>query len=206
MPAAYRCSYRRQDMMCCRATFARLDGLLLPGGGDIMPTRYDETPHMKLGSTEPERDELELAFSRWALEEGKPVLGICRGIQVMNVAAGGSLYQDIPSQFRTRLRHATDLSLARQTIAHDIAIEPQSRLAGLVGGEPLPVNSWHHQAIKDLGGGFVVTARAADGIIEAFESPQHPFAIGVQFHPEDLYESDERVRRLFRAFVDACRG
>ena len=160
---------------------------------------------MKLGSTEPERDELEITLGRWALDEGKPVLGICRGIQVMNIAAGGSLYQDIPSQYRTRLRHATDLSLARQTIAHDITIDPQSRLAGMVGTEPLPVNSWHHQAIKDLGSGFVVTARAADGIVEAFELPQHAFAVGVQFHPEDLYLADERVARLFSAFVDACR-
>ena len=189
-----------------RETFERLDGLLLPGGGDIEPARFGEAPQPELRGREPQRDDLELALCRWALAEGKPVLGICRGIQVMNVAAGGTLYQDIPSQYATTIRHASDLSLPRGYIAHDVVIEPGSRLAALVGSEPLPVNSWHHQAVKDVGHTLVVSARAADGIIEGLEIPAHRFAVSVQFHPEDLYEGHERIRRLFAGFVAACRG
>jgi len=189
-----------------RETFERLDGLLLPGGGDIEPARFGEAPHPDLRGRELQRDDLELALCRWALAEGKPVLGICRGIQVMNVAAGGTLYQDIPSQYATTIRHASDPSLRRGYIAHDVVIEPGSRLAALVGGEPLPVNSWHHQAVKDVGRTLVVSARAADGIIEGLEIPAHRFAVSVQFHPEDLYEAHERIRRLFAGFVAACQG
>lgn len=189
-----------------RETFARLDGLLLPGGGDIAPAEFGEQPHPELGGTEPQRDRLELTLCRWALAEDKPVFGICRGIQVMNVAAGGSLYQDIPSQYTTSISHATDLSLPRAYIAHDVAVGAGSRLAALVGVEPLPVNSWHHQAVKGVGRGLVVTARADDGIIEGMEAPLHRFAVSVQFHPEDLYETSGRVRRLFAGFVAACRG
>lgn len=188
-----------------RTTFDRLDGLVLPGGWDVVPEEYGEQPHARLGKTEPERDALELCLCRWALAEGKPMLGICRGIQVMNVAAGGTLYQDIPSQYPTPICHATDPSLPRHYIAHDITLDPSSRLAALVGAAPLPVNSWHHQAIKELGQGLVVSARAGDGIIEGVEMPGHPFAVGVQFHPEDLYEEDGRIRRLFAAFIAACR-
>jgi putative glutamine amidotransferase len=187
-----------------RATLQRLDGLLLPGGGDIAPTRFGEQPHARLGGIEPERDDLEIHLCQWALEGGKPVLGICRGIQVMNVAAGGTLYQDIPSQYTTTIRHPSDLAQPRGFLAHDVIVQPGTRLAGLVGAGPLPVNSWHHQAAKDVGRGLVVTARSADGIIEAMEAPEHPFAVAVQFHPEDLYTADERIRRLFAGFVEAC--
>jgi putative glutamine amidotransferase len=187
-----------------RETFARLDGLLLPGGGDLAPAEYGEQPHEKLGFTEPQRDSLELALCRWALAEDKPMLGICRGIQVMNVTAGGTLYQDIPSQYKTGIVHASDLALPRGFLAHDVAIEPSSRLAALLGGETLTVNSWHHQAVKDVGRGLVVTVRAGDGIVEGLEAPDKHFAIGVQFHPEDLYEISERVRRLFGSFIAAC--
>jgi len=188
------------------ATFARLDGLLLPGGWDVAPAEYGELPHPKLGKIEPERDALELALCRRALAEGKPMLGICRGIQVMNVAAGGTLYQDIPSQYATTICHATDQNMPRGHIVHDVLVEPSSRLAALVGDGALPVNSWHHQAIKVLGQGLVISARADDGIIEGVEAPEHPFAVAVQFHPEDLYEIDDRVRRLFAGFIAACGG
>jgi len=188
-----------------RAVLDRLDGLLLPGGVDIAPAEFGEQPHPKLGQVEPERDRLELPLCRWALAEGKPVLGICRGIQVMNVAAGGTLYQDIPAQYATQIVHAADTSLPRGYIAHDILSQPTSQLAVHVGGGSLHVNSWHHQAVKDLGAGFVVSARAPDGLIEGIEMPRHRFAIGVQFHPEDLYQADERIRRLFVGFVAACK-
>jgi putative glutamine amidotransferase len=187
-----------------RAIFARLDGLLLPGGGDVAPTYYGEEPHSKLGSVEPERDDLELSMCRWALDEEKPVLAICRGIQVMNVAAGGSLYQDIPAQYATEITHASDPALPRGYLAHTVALEPGSRLALLAGSAALSVNSWHHQALKRLGRGLAVSARAPDGIVEGVERPGHRFAVGVQFHPEDLYAADERVHRLFAGFVTAC--
>lgn len=189
-----------------RDTFERLDGLLLPGGLDVAPAEYGEAPHPRLGSVEPERDRVELTLCRWALAGEKPVLGICRGIQVMNVAAGGTLYQDIPSQYKTDIAHASDQTLPRAYLAHNVALEPGMRLTRLVGAEPLPVNSWHHQAIKDLASGLVVSARSADGIIEGAEVPGHRFAVSVQFHPEDLYRLDERIQRLFAGFVAVCGG
>jgi putative glutamine amidotransferase len=187
-----------------RTIFARLDGLLLPGGVDVDSAEFGESPHPKVGTVEVERDKLELPLCRWALAEGKPVLGICRGIQVMNVAAGGTLYQDVPAQYTTTIAHATDTALPRGFLAHDVLLQADTRLAMLVGRDPLMVNSWHHQAIKAVGRGLVVSARARDGIIEAVEAPEHRFAVGVQFHPEDLYETSERLQRLFAGFVAAC--
>lgn len=187
-----------------RAIFARLDGLLLPGGGDIDPGRYGDAPHPRLGKLEPERDEAELALARWALDEGKPVLGICRGQQVLNVAAGGDLYQDMPSQCPGSVIHQPSRRLPRGYLAHHIVLERASRLAAIVGDDDLPVNSWHHQAVRRVAGGLVVSARAADGAIEGLEAPGHRFALSLQCHPEDLYEADERLHRLFRAFVAAC--
>jgi putative glutamine amidotransferase len=188
-----------------RAIFARIDGLLLPGGVDIDPAEFGEKRHPKLGDVEPERDALELALCRWALAENKPLLGICRGIQVVNVAAGGALYQDIPSQCATTIKHETP-GQPRAFLAHDVLLEAKTRLAGLVGAEPLPVNSWHHQAVKAVGRGLIVSARAGDGIVEALEAPERHFAVAVQFHPEDMYATSERIARLFAGFVAACTG
>jgi len=187
-----------------RAVFARLDGVLLPGGVDIDPAEFGETPHPLLGKVDRERDHLELTLCRWALAEDKPLLGICRGIQALNVAAGGTLYQDIPAQYPTSVTHSTT-GEARGFLAHDVLIERGTRLAALLGADPLPSNSWHHQAVKDVGRGLIVTAQAGDGIVEAMEAPGLRFAVAVQFHPEDLYETSERMRRLFTGFVEACR-
>jgi len=182
---------------------ARLDGLLLPGGVDIDPAQYGEAPHPRLGEVDAARDELELALCRMALLEGKPVLGICRGIQIMNVAASGTLYQDIPAQCATAIVHSTP-GQPRDFIAHEVVVGQGTRLAAIAGDEPLATNSWHHQALRDIAAPFVVTARASDGIVEAIEAPGQSFAVGVQFHPEDLYAGNERIRRLFVAFVTAC--
>jgi putative glutamine amidotransferase len=188
-----------------RMLFEQADAILLPGGGDIASHFFDEMPHPSLSDVQSARDELELTLARWGLEEGKPLLGICRGIQVMNVAAGGSLYQDIASQSPHTSRHdyfhASDYP--RDFLAHPVAIEPGSRLGTVLGVDHLSVNSLHHQALKEVPPAYRVVARSPDGVIEGIEASHHPFAIGVQWHPEELVASQEAARRLFLAFAEA---
>jgi putative glutamine amidotransferase len=139
------------------------------------------------------------------MEEGLPVLAICRGIQVLNVALGGSLYQDIEEQVPGAQKHNWHPGYARNHLPHTVDVSPQTRLARILGTTTLPVNSRHHQALKKVAPGLAVAARSPDGIIEAVEGEDHPFAIAVQWHPEDLI-TDERAQRLFDALVDACRA
>jgi len=165
-------------------------GLLLTGGADVAPERYGEARHSTVTDVDPARDEYEIALVRAALAAGLPLLAICRGLQVMNVAAGGSLVQDIPSQFGTSVRH--QVANPKDAIAHDIVVSPGSRLAELMGTAVargrLPVNSRHHQAVQRVADGFVVTADAPDGVVEALELPQARFCVGVQWHPENFVE------------------
>ncbi len=185
-----------------RALFEAADGLLLPGGGDVAPHYYGEEPLPELGSVEDDRDAAELLLARWALEEGKPTLAICRGIQVLNVAAGGTLYQDLPTQYGVELDHLESTRRkARAHIAHGLDVVPNTRLAEAVGPGRHPVNSHHHQAIKDLGRGLLVTGRSEDGLIESVESESAPWVVGVQCHPEELWQEHEWALSLFRAFV-----
>ncbi len=193
------------DRALLRTLYGRLDGLLLSGGGDIDPTYYGEARHEKCGLPSPERDETELALIRWAVEDGMPLLAICRGIQVLNVALGGTLYQDIEAQAPGAERHSWSPGYPRDYIAHSVSIEPQTRLAHIVGADPLPVNSFHHQSVKDVAPGLTVTARAPDQIIEAVEANGHAFVVGVQWHPEGLASSDTRAQGLFDALVTVCR-
>jgi putative glutamine amidotransferase len=188
-----------------RTLYDRLDGLLLSGGGDIDPSYYGESRHEKCGLPSPERDETELTLIRWAIDEGMPLLAICRGIQVLNVALGGTLYQDLQAQAPEAERHSWSPGYPRDYIAHAVSIGPQTRLARIVGADPLPVNSFHHQAIKDVAPGLTVTARAPDQIIEAVEANGQAFVVGVQWHPEGLARDDVRAQRLFDAQVKACR-
>ncbi|MBF6589870.1 MAG: gamma-glutamyl-gamma-aminobutyrate hydrolase family protein [Ktedonobacterales bacterium] len=181
----------------------RLDGLLLSGGGDLAPAHYGESPRPECGVPEVERDVTELALARHALLAKLPVLGICRGHQVLNVALGGTLYQDISTALPEARRHDCH-DRARDYRAHSIEIEPGSRLAAMLGTRQHAVNSLHHQALHRLGEGVRVLARAEDGIIEAIEVRGHPFALAVQFHPEELAPADEPSQRLFSAFVRAC--
>jgi putative glutamine amidotransferase len=188
-----------------RAIAERLDGVLLSGGGDVDPARYGEEPIPQLGLVEPERDELELALARIALDDEQPVLGICRGMQTLNVAQGGTLYQDIGAQQPKAIRHDYhSYEGPRDLRAHEISVADGSPLATIVGGSRYAVNSFHHQAVKEPGKGVKIIGWAEDGLAEAMMVEEHPFALAVQYHPEELVDSDPAAQRLFEAFVRAC--
>lgn len=182
-----------------------LDGLLLSGGADVDPALYGEASHAKLRRVIPERDAFEIALCRAALQRDLPVLAICRGQQVLNVACGGSLVQDIPSQLDGTVDH--DPKQERALPAHGVRIESGSRLRAILGRDEAPVNSFHHQAVKDLGADLVVSARSLeDGVIEGIEAPARRFVVGVQWHPESFWREPERFGALFRAFAEASQS
>jgi putative glutamine amidotransferase len=182
-----------------------INGLLLAGGGDIHPKHFGQEWHPSLKYVNEDRDELELPLCQEAIEKDLPVFGICLGIQIMSVAMGGNLYQDISSQFMDPLSHPTTGN--NVDAQHEIEIEPNSQLNKLTGKSADMVNSAHHQAVDDIGEGFVVAARSADGVIEAIENPSKKFVLGVQYHPERMTETDEFLehrRKLFEAFIQAA--
>ena len=195
------------DVDTLRALYDRLDGLLLAGGVDVDPAAFGERPHPQLGRTDPARDAVELRLVRWAVEEKKPLFGLCRGLQVINVALGGSLWQDIETQVDGAIRHDCypTLGYARDFFAHDATLAAGSRLHAAFEAPSIRVNSMHHQAIKDLAPSLHASARAPDGLIEGVESGDDHFLVGVQWHPEMFEPSDPRTRQLFRSFVDAAR-
>jgi putative glutamine amidotransferase len=193
------------EEVALRAILAHLDGLLLSGGGDIWPAWFGEQDSGLLRWVDEWRDRTEIALARWALEQQLPLLAICRGVQVLNVAAGGTLVQDISTQAPNALVHSTIAGPPKSSVAHTVEVMAGSRLAGLVGAGQLGVNSAHHQAAKDVGAGLVVTARAPDGIIEGLEHPGHPFCVGVQWHPEAMIESQPAMLRLFEGLTQAAR-
>lgn len=176
---------------------ARLDGICLSGGPDLDPVAYGARErHPKLGETEPPLDAFELAVAREADRRGMPVLGVCRGVQALNVARGGTLHQDVPGHRQTEV--ATEPT-------HAVTVTPQSGVARILGATRLRVNSFHHQAVDELGSGLVVTARAADGTVEAVECRERRFFLGVQWHAETLIDRREHLE-LFRALVEASAG
>ena len=177
-----------------------LHGLLVPGGEDVTPALYGEDPLRQVTFMNEEKDRMELALIRGAVERGMPVFGICRGIQLLNVCFGGTLYQDLPAQYPGVLGHAQDMAIRGQ-LTHRVTLEPDSLLEKLLGGEPLSVNSYHHQAVRTPAPGFTVAARAADGVIEGVEDLKRNL-YAVQWHPEDLVESHPRFRPLFRHLVE----
>jgi len=179
-----------------------IDGLLLTGGGDVLPSIYGATAHPAFDAAEPGRDEYEMELVRRALDADIPVLAICRGIQVLNVARGGTLIQDIPDEVGTTVNHR--VPTPPHSLAHDVWIESGSRLEQLLAAETRPVNSRHHQAVKEPGEGLIVTATAPDGVIEAIEDATRRFCVGVQWHPENFFRTGE-FRALFEALVEACR-
>lgn len=188
-----------------RALFDLLDGLLLPGGEDVAPASYGQAQQAWCGRISPERDDVELRLARWAMAGGLPVLAICRGIQVLNVALGGNLHQDIATEVPGSGKHDWYPDHPRDRLSHDVALAPGSRLATLAGTTSLSVNSLHHQALQNVAPGLAVVARAPDRVIEAVEAPDHPFALGVQWHPEELAANDPRAQRLFDALAEAAK-
>lgn len=177
-----------------------LDGLVLAGGFDCAPSLYGEEQHPTVQPMDSRRQENDLALAGAARQLGVPTLGICLGLQVMNVAAGGSLVQDIDSQVGTDVRHASE---PENRARHDVTIQPGTQLAAILGEQSMNVNSSHHQAIRNVAEGFRVTAQAPDGIVEGMEDPQLPFYLGVQWHPEDM-PGENSASRLFAAFVEAA--
>ncbi|MFZ1771772.1 MAG: gamma-glutamyl-gamma-aminobutyrate hydrolase family protein [Caldilinea sp.] len=189
-----------------RGIFERLDGLFLPGGEDIDPANYGAERHDLLGATDKERDRTELLLTHWAVEMGMPVLGVCRGAQMINVACGGSLYQDILSERPDLAKHDYfPPSFERFRISHPIDIAADSRLAHAMG-QVHEVNSMHHQGLDRIGFGLRVVARADDGLPEAVEAPVLPYIVGVQWHPEELAKTDQMSANLFYDFVRAAAG
>jgi len=188
----------------CRETLSRVDALVLTGGEDVSPSRYGQAPHPRLGTISDERDEAEIALVETARELQLPTLAICRGVQILNVALGGTLIQDIPSQVRTDIDHDPDTP--RTTRTHRVHIDTNSRLARAVGVTEMDVNSVHHQAIERVAPTLRVVATAPDGVIEGVETPLDDpwWCVGVQWHPEDTFETGELDRRLFAALAGAA--
>ncbi|HET7042015.1 MAG TPA: gamma-glutamyl-gamma-aminobutyrate hydrolase family protein [Gemmatimonadales bacterium] len=176
-----------------------LDALILSGGADVAPAHYHRPPHPKLGPLEPERDAFELALLHAARERQLPVLAICRGLQLVNVALGGTLWQDLPSELAPHPQ-----SGPRTERAHEVAVDPTSRLADALGTTAHRVNSFHHQAIRDLAPGLAISARAPDGVVEGVESTGAWWLLGVQWHPEAFWaEAGAPDLGLFRALAAA---
>jgi putative glutamine amidotransferase len=188
-----------------RAIYERLDGIVFPGGADVAPSEYGEAPIDNLNVIEPERDRTELTLARWAYEDNLPTLGICRGQQLLNVALGGSLYQDLQYQGVTKVEHSEAHGQGRPALIHRVRLDPESRLAQLIDETSVDVNSLHHQAVKKIATPLTITGRSQDGVVEALESPERRFLIAVQWHPEEI-DDLPWVRRLFAGFARATSG
>jgi putative glutamine amidotransferase len=187
---------------------ARFDGLLLSGGADVHPRFYGQAIDDGIRETltiDDARDALEMPLARRALHDDLPILCICRGAQVINVAAGGTLWQDLSLAGISPPHHNQDGRLSYWEYGHEVRVDARSRLETLVGAGTVGVNTYHHQAVADPAPGFVVTARAADGTVEGIESTAHRFVVGVQWHPERLVRHHAVHRGLFEGFVDAAR-
>ena len=180
----------------------RIDGLLLIGGGDVEPGTYGEEKLACCGETNPARDRMELYLCRRALALHRPVLGVCRGLQVLNAALGGTLYQDLSAQYGTAITHPRhDLP---KGLVHEVTAMKNTRLRAVTGLDAFWVNSRHHQGIKALGPGLIPAAVSPDGLVEAAELPGDSFVLGVQWHPESLSAAHPEAQALFNAFAEAC--
>ena len=192
-----------RDESVIESLAAKLDGLLLTGGVDVNPRYYHSEPHPKLGLIDPDKDRLELRLTKLAFQAGIPILGICRGIQIVNVAGGGTLYQDIPSEITPPvLKHVQQAPM--DTLTHSVTLKNGTVLHKILQQDQINVNSHHHQAVKDIATGFQVTAVSPDGVVEGIEHTSKTFIVGVQWHPEGSYQKDVNSQRLFRAFIEAA--
>jgi gamma-glutamyl-gamma-aminobutyrate hydrolase PuuD len=195
--------------MSIEQALAGIDGLMLTGGDDVEPARYGETPHATVKEAEPGRDEFEIGLITAARAQQLPILAICRGVQVLNVACGGTLVQDIPSQVPGALAHSLPVPPNEPySLAHEIWMEKDSLLSRLMrerlaDTDSCEVNSRHHQAVKTVAPGFTASATAPDGVIEAIEDPSMRFCLGVQWHPENFFRTGE-FRPLFEGFLEAA--
>jgi putative glutamine amidotransferase len=197
-----------RDVAALRGIYDALDGVFIAGGVDVDPSSYHEPQSTLCGRTDLDRDGVEILFTQWARADGKPIFGVCRGLQIINVAAGGSLYQDCAEYYAGAIKHDyfPTAGHARDFRAHTISVTPGSRLHEAFGATEVEVNSMHHQGLKAIAEGLVTTATAPDGLIEALEAPGDAFVVGVQWHPEMLIDNDAGTRRLFEAFVEASRA
>lgn len=189
-----------EDEEQIRSVLQVCQGLLVTGGVDVDPARYGAEPHRALGQVSPERDRLDEAAIAWAMSRPElPILGICRGIQALNVFCGGTLIQDIASEVAGAVKHSQQAPRWHGT--HTLLVEPGSLLADVVGKEPIRVNTFHHQAVGETAPGWLVSARATDGVVEAIEDRSGAFRMGVQCHPEHMIDHEPRLLRLFERFV-----
>ena len=182
---------------------SRLDGVLFTGGGDIETSYYKEADHPKVSGVEADRDRLELLILERVVNDGKPFLGICRGLQLINVGLGGTLYTDIGDQVPGAAKHDYYPDWDRDYLAHSVEVGQGARLAEILGSGVIEVNSLHHQAIREVAPDLVATAYSPDGIVEAVEMPDHPYGIAVQWHPEWL-TAHNSMRALFAEFAVAA--
>ncbi|MGK7378680.1 gamma-glutamyl-gamma-aminobutyrate hydrolase family protein [Planococcus sp. 1R117A] len=182
----------------------RLDGLIVTGGGDINPLLYGEEPHIRLGAVYPGSDEYEKELILNFLKLDKPFIGMCRGLQMLNISLGGTNYQDLEAQYEGDLNQHKQLAM-RTHRTHSVELEDDSKLLGIMGEKKFNVNSFHHQGVKDVSSQLKVAARAADGLVEALESDSYQFVMGIQWHPEEFaVQGDEASKKLFDRFVKEC--
>lgn len=183
----------------------QIDGLYATGGDDIDPTLFGEEPHPNLGTIIPKRDQFEIALVEKMLEKSKPILGVCRGSQILNIAAGGDMYQDIYAQIdKDLLQHSQNAP--REHGSHFVHVLKGSLLHQITGIEKFRVNSIHHQANRNVPASFQISGKASDDVIEAIESKGHPFVLGVQWHPEAMAEAgDQTSLKIYQHFVEACK-
>ncbi len=182
-----------------------LDGFLFTGGPDVHPFLFGEETQAHCGNVSPARDQMEISLLPMIMELQKPILGICRGIQILNIALGGNIWQDIPSQVTRDFPLAHSQPFSYDMPCHTVVLTEGSLLARLSESSSIKVNSMHHQAVKDLAPGLIASAYSTDYLIEALEMPDYPFFIGVQWHPEYLWEKNKEAFRLFQTFVMACK-
>ena len=186
-----------------RQTLELVDGMIFSGGHDIAPIRYGEEPHQKLQEICPERDDFDFLLYRLAKEHSLPILGICRGFQLMNVSEGGKLYQDLSLKNTESLKHSQGHGPGIPT--HTVKAEPGSKFYKILGKEEIRVNSFHHQAVKSTSENVAISGKALDNVVEAIELKNYPFGLGVQFHPEMLQAKEEDMKKIFAALVSAAK-